>query len=326
MTVTQRSLAAVLSAILLTSSPTSAQLAGGQPEWYLPVTDGCRLFVKEYGHGTDTVIVLHGGWGAEHSYLMDAFVGLEDRYHLVFYDQRGSLRSPCPDSAISVAAHVADLERLRDELGLNRVHLVGHSMGTYLAMQYLAQHPDRVAGLVLLGTLLPQNPPSEDLALASSEPAPLTREAFFERPAVLEELRKHGLDRDSGALSAKDRTNAWRIRFAGVNLYHVERWRQLKGGQVFYNDRAGRAAAETMPESYDFTDALREHRCRIWIIDGDHDYLDFGATHLRRWSARVPNVRLVILEHAGHVAWIDAPAEFRRVLAEALADVSACRP
>jgi len=67
MTFPQRSLVAVLSAILLTSSPTSAQLAGGQPEWYLPVTDGCRLFVKEYGHGTDTVIVLHGGWGAEHS-------------------------------------------------------------------------------------------------------------------------------------------------------------------------------------------------------------------------------------------------------------------
>jgi len=325
MTVTRRSLAAVLSAILLISSPASAQLAGEQPEWYLPVTDGCRLFVKEYGHGKDTVVVLHGGWGAEHSYLLDAFVGLQDRYHLIFYDQRGSLRSPCPDSAISVAAHVADLERLRSELKLNRVRLVGHSMGTYLAMQYLAQHPDRVAGLVLLGALLPQNPPSEALSVAS-EPAPLTPEAFFERPAVLEELRKHGLDRDSDALSAKDRTNAWRIRFAAANLYHVERWRELKGGQVFYNARAGQAAARTMPERYDFTDVMRGHGCPIWIINGDHDYLDLGATRLRRWSAGVPNIRLIILEHAGHAAWIDAPAEFRRVLGEALADVSACSP
>lgn len=323
MTSPHRSLVAILLAILLTSSPASPQLAGEQPEWYLPVGDGCRLFVKEYGKGKDTVVVLHGGWGAEHSYLLDAFVGLEDRYHLVFYDQRGSLRSPCPDSAISVAAHVADLDRLRSELRLNRVRLVAHSMGTFLAMQYLAQHPDRVAGLVLFGALLPQNPPSENLSVAS-EPAPLTPEAFFERPAVMAELRKHGLDRDSDALSAKDRTNAWRIRFAGINLYHVERWRQLKGGQVFYNARAGQAAARTMPERYDFTDALREHGCPIWIINGDHDYVDLGATRFRRWSAAVPNVRLVILEHAGHAAWIDAPGEFQRTLGEALADVSAC--
>jgi proline iminopeptidase len=49
----------------------------------------------------------------EHRYLLDALRGLEDRFHFVFYEQRGSLRSSSPDSLVSVAAHTRDLERLR---------------------------------------------------------------------------------------------------------------------------------------------------------------------------------------------------------------------
>lgn len=119
-------------------------MAYEEPEWYLSC-DGCRLFVQEYGKGTETVVALHGGWGAEHSYLLDAFQGVEEAYRLVFYDQRGSLRSPCPPEKISVEKHVEDLDRLRAELGLERITLVGHSMGTTLATMYLDRHPDRVS-------------------------------------------------------------------------------------------------------------------------------------------------------------------------------------
>lgn len=43
----------------------SAQIASAR-EWYLAAGEGCRLYVREFGVG-DTVVVLHGGWGAEHS-------------------------------------------------------------------------------------------------------------------------------------------------------------------------------------------------------------------------------------------------------------------
>ena len=103
-----------------------------EDEWYLPSADGeARLYVWEVGRG-DPVIVLHGGFGAEHSYLYDAVRGLSDRHRFVFYDQRGSLRSPCALEAVRFEAHVADLETLRAELGLERVSLFAHSMGTVL--------------------------------------------------------------------------------------------------------------------------------------------------------------------------------------------------
>ncbi|HXE58521.1 MAG TPA: alpha/beta hydrolase, partial [Gemmatimonadales bacterium] len=284
----------LVASVVLGARPSSAQLRYEEPEWYLRVERGCRLFVQEYGRGRDTLVVLHGGWGAEHSYLLGAFEGLEDRFHLVFYDQRGSLRSPCPDSLISVDAHVADLERLRAELGLERVTLVGHSMGTRLAMMYLAAYPERVGGLVLLApaSLAPRPPERVDSALAARLGRDL--QAFMSRPAVEAELRRAGLGPDSSRWSDEQRTVAWRIRFAGVNLYHVERWRMLEGGQVYYSRAAGEAAARSAPRDYDYTPALAAHRCPVWILQGDHDYGTLAVELQRRWVREVPNVRHVV--------------------------------
>lgn len=132
-------------------APAAAQPSDAEPAWYLQVAGGeCELFVQEYGPpAADTVVALHGGWGAEHGYLLTAFEGFAQDHHLVFYDQRGSLRSPCPDSLVSIDAHLADLDRLREELGMERMTLLGHSMGTNLALFYLRRRPDRVRGLVL---------------------------------------------------------------------------------------------------------------------------------------------------------------------------------
>ena len=293
---------------LLSQSPTT-----GGDEWYL-TTEDCRLYVTEVGQGPP-LVVLHGGWGAEHSYLIDAFEGLEDRYRLVFYDQRGSLRSPCPDSLVSVEAHVADLELLREELGLDRMTLVGHSMGTFLGMSYLDAHPDRVEGLVLMNALVPRTPQSDE----EGELYRAAQEAFGEwaqRPAVAAEMEEEGLVGDS--LSDKDATHQWRIRFAAANIFRVDRWRRLKGGQVFYASGAGRAAGRTMGDGWDFTEALASAEFPITVINGDHDLVGFGGELHRRLLDPLPDVEFVLLENAGHNAWIDAPAAHRAALLEAL--------
>lgn len=140
---------------------------GGGFEWSLSVGEGCSLYVREYGdRSLPTRVVLHGGWGAEHSYLLDAFVGLEQHFHLVFYDQRGSLRSwKCDTESISVARHVEDLEQLRLALGLERLDVIGHSMGAVLAGAYLRKYPERTGRLVMVSPGLPKLP-LEPLELA----------------------------------------------------------------------------------------------------------------------------------------------------------------
>lgn len=289
-------------------------------EWYLTTADSVRLYVREIGAG-EPVVVLHGGFGAEHGYLVPALQSLADRTRFVFYDQRGSLRSPAAPARITVPAHIADVDRLRQSLGLKRVTLVAHSMGTLLAMLYLDAHPDRVKGLVLLGAIPPATGPGGSDSLFAGVNRAAT--AMGDRPERLAEQRRLGLHRPN--LSDREATHAWRIQFAAVNLYHVDRWRQMEGaGRVFYSQQAASAAAKTMPGSWDFRPRLEGHPCAVFVLNGDEDYVDFGARHWKAAAERVPGLRLRPMAHAGHSAWIDQPEQFHRHLREALDAAAAC--
>jgi proline iminopeptidase len=304
-----------LALALLAASPVAAQAVPGDDEWYLSTGDGCELYVVEVGEGSP-VVALHGGFGAEHSYLLDAVAGLETDHRFILYDQRGSLRSPCPDSLISVDRHVEDLERLRGQLGLEQMVLVGHSMGSFLAMSYLDRYPDRVEGLVLLGALIPRTPQGEEEAALYRGEQAAFRE-WMDRPEVARLLAAEGLDGEE--LSDRQRTQQWRVRFAAANIYDVSRWRLMRGGRAFYNQRAGTAAGRTMPQEWDFTDALAALGRPVTVIMGDHDLVGFGGRLHQRLLGPLANVELILLERAGHNAWIDRPGALREHLRAALA-------
>lgn len=241
-----------------------------QPDSYLPVADGCRLFVKELGDSRGpTAIVLHGGFGAEHSYLLEAVGTLAKSYRLVLFDQRGSLRSPCAADAISIQKHLDEIESLTADLNLGKVVLIGHSRGAYLALAY-QQHPAKVAGLVLLGppSLKTPSDPDDVALLKKSDDA---ARAFLQRPAIMLQLKREGLEASGETLTSRQKSFAWRIRLAGANVYHVERWRQVKGGQAFFSQTSGNTAAKSLPASWDFTDGLRSTACPVAVILGSRD-------------------------------------------------------
>ncbi|MHB1327237.1 MAG: alpha/beta fold hydrolase [Gemmatimonadales bacterium] len=289
-------------------------------EWYLTTPDSVRLYIREIGSGSP-VIVVHGGFGAEHSYLIPAIDGLEREARFVFYDQRGSLRSPAVPGKITIQAHLEDLDRLRRELGLARVTLIAHSMGTLLAQAYLEAYPEHVKGLILLGAILPvTGAGGSDSLMAGVNRAAV---AMADRPERVAEQRRHGLDRPN--LTAREETHAWRIRFAAVNLYHLERWKQMEGGgRAFFNQTSASAAGRTMPKAWDFRPKLAAHPCPIHVLNGNEDYVDW---HAKGWTdavARVPAIRTHPMPRAGHSAWIDQPELFRNALREALRTSAAC--
>src|SRR5690606_33854687 len=134
---------------------------------------------------------VHGGGGAEHDDLRDAIHVLEAPYLLIFCDQRVSQRSHLQDSRVSVTQHTAELEALRAELAIDAPVIIGHSMGTFLAMSYLERHPHRVGGLVLLGSLVPATPrDEEELAISRRQ-----EQAFAEwaRAAQERQIATEGL-------------------------------------------------------------------------------------------------------------------------------------
>ena len=285
-------------------------------EWWLSTDDGINLFVKDFGEG-DTVIVLHGGWGHQHNYLIDAFTNIADKYHFVLYDQRGSLRSHCPDSLISVAKHIEDLEQLRKELGPEKVVLVGHSMGGLLAMYYLEKYPENVKGLILLSTLPAKYSIYEEYAMTENqEESALAR---WKRQEVLDTLAAHGLDakwssEERKNLTSKQRGTWHRITQSAINMHSVKNWRKFRGA-FYYKESAAMAAATTMT-AWDVTEIMKELNIPITIIHGDDD---FSPVSLHKgWTSEIPNVELKVIENAGHNPWICQPEIFKNYILEAL--------
>jgi proline iminopeptidase len=101
------------------------------------------------------VVLLHGGPGGGCSDKMRRFHD-PARYRMVLFDQRGAGRStPHADLVDNTTWHlVADIERLRERLDIERWQVFGGSWGSTLALAYAQKHPERVSELVLRGIFM----------------------------------------------------------------------------------------------------------------------------------------------------------------------------
>ena len=123
--------------------------------------NGVTIWYEVRGDGPGTpLVVANGGPGFDHGYLhcSPAWDRLAKGRKVVFYDQRGNGRSsPLKDGApCGLAEQMADLDALRDHLRFQKIELLGHSWGGYLAMAYAARHPERIAHLLLVDSAAPK--------------------------------------------------------------------------------------------------------------------------------------------------------------------------
>jgi proline iminopeptidase len=122
----------------------------------LAVDDIHELYVEECGNPQGLpVVFLHGGPGAGLSPYHRRFFD-PARYRIVLFDQRGAGRStPHAELRHNTTWHlVADIEAIREHLGIERWVVFGGSWGSTLALAYAQAHPERVLGLVLRGIFL----------------------------------------------------------------------------------------------------------------------------------------------------------------------------
>ncbi len=122
----------------------------------LDVGDGHIVYVEECGNPDgEPVLVVHGGPGAGCNPTMRRFHDPQ-AYRIILFDQRGCGRSvPFASLEANTTWHlVADMERLRQHLRIERWQLFGGSWGSALALTYAQAHPDRVTGLIVRGVFL----------------------------------------------------------------------------------------------------------------------------------------------------------------------------
>jgi proline-specific peptidase len=122
-------------------------------EGYVEVPGG-KVWYRVSGDGAGVpLLLLHGGPGSGHD-SFDRMVALGDERPVVFYDQLGCGKSEIPDEPLfwQMDRFVAEVDAVREGLGLDRIHLLGQSWGGWLAIEYMMTHPQGVASLTLSST------------------------------------------------------------------------------------------------------------------------------------------------------------------------------
>lgn len=280
-------------------------------EWYLTTKDTVEIFVKEIKGGNDTVIVVHGGFGANHDYMLDAIKGLESKFHFILYDQRGSLMSPAPKEKLTFQKNVNDLFELVTELKLKKVKLLCHSMGTLVGMEFVKQHPEVISNVVLCGAVIPK---SDSSASVFSER--VTKQLDFLTTREEVNKLKQPLKDKRQLLTQKERTEYWRINYAAGNIYQIKKWRLLKGGRSYYKTEPS-LMTETLNWDYDYRSILNSYG-KVTIIQGQFDFLDFNGEIYKSQILGYNSISYITIPKAGHISWVDQPTLFKKTLISGL--------
>jgi proline iminopeptidase len=127
----------------------------------LDVGDGNAVYWETTGNPAGKpALVVHGGPGAESGPGSRRYFDPK-RYRVILFDQRGRGLStphasdPAADMAVNTTHHlIADMERLREHLGIERWLLYGGSWGSTLILAYAEGYPERVSGIVILGVTM----------------------------------------------------------------------------------------------------------------------------------------------------------------------------
>lgn len=265
------------------------------------VVNGVELFTRRVGSGPGPV-VLHGGPGAHHDYLLPQFDRLVDGRSLRYYDQRGGGRSPVGrEVPVGWREHVRDLDALLATWTLRPATLIGYSWGGLLALLYAIAHPDRVARLALVCP-----------APATAQDRRRFEAAFAERsraPAIAaarDALQASGLrEQDPDAY----RRRAFELSVAGY-FHDPERVRDLTPFRL--TGRTQQAVWDSLGD-YDLRGALERLAVPARIFAGRHDPIPMEAT--RDAAARL-NADLVVFDRSGHCPHVEEPDRF----AEAVGD------
>ena len=123
-------------------------------EGYVEV-EGGRVWYRRLGEGDALpVLLLHGGPGAAHDYMLPLAERLSEHRPAIVYDQLGCGRADRPDdtSLWTVDRSVTEVDQVRAALGLDRCHLLGQSWGGWLAIDYMCREPSGIDRLVLART------------------------------------------------------------------------------------------------------------------------------------------------------------------------------
>lgn len=252
----------------------------------MPVAAG--IHYEEEGAGP-AVVALHGIGGGAASFAgqMGALPARVIAWHMPGY-------GASPSDALTFENLSARLAGLMDALGLERAHLLGHSIGGMVAQDFAVRRPDRTASLILVGTTpsFGGRDPGFAEAFLSQRLAPLERGATMAEMAKASASEICGPDASAGVHAAVA---------APMAATAPETWRAVLECLVTFNRRDD-LGAMTMPAC---------------LIAGSEDGAAPART-MEKMAGKMPDAEFHLLDRIGHMIPQEAPAETNAIVADFL--------
>jgi proline iminopeptidase len=264
-----------------------------------------KVVTYSYGKGDEVLFLLNGGPGLPCNYLRDPLVPLvEAGYRVVTYDQLGTGQSDKPtDPALwTIERYCDEVEEVRQALGIGRMHLLGHSWGGWLGIDYALKYPNALKSLVLSNT-------SADM------------------PHMIEELnrlrRALGSETQAMMLAHEAAGNYKHPEYeAAITLLsyrHVYRLRELPESVRASIEHENHAIYFAMqgPNEFHFTGNLKDWnrvpdlpkiKTPTLVLVGHHDELTPACA--MRIHRNLPNSEIYVFRNSSHMAMYEEPAAY----------------
>jgi proline iminopeptidase len=282
-------------------------------EGRVAVTGG-NIWYGIAGHGSSGIplLVLHGGPGAPHDYL-EPLAELADERPVIFYDQLGCGNSDKPEDASLwvIERFVDEIGLLRDALKLRKVHLLGQSWGSSLAIEYiLTKQPAGVMSSVLSGPLVSASRWIEDQKAYLSD-----------LPDDLQDvIRKAELLGNFQSAQYQDAV----MRYYKRHVCRLETWPEClnrtleKLAYPVYLQMWGPSEFTVTGtlKNYERVDALKRITVPALFTCGEYDEATPATT--RHYQRQLPGSKIVVLEGASHLHHLEKPQEYLRIVREFL--------
>ncbi len=291
----------------------SVTIVCGQPptEKGYKIINGISLYYETIGNGTP-IVVVHGGPGLDHSYLLPQMGELAKGYKLIFYDQRamGKSSADFDTSLMTMNSFVEDLEGIRKAFGLEKINLMGHSWGGLVSMFYAIKYPSHLQSLILVNTT-PASSTLRNLSFAVMS-SKTTKEDSI---AQLQIAGTEGFRKRDPAAMAKFFRLLFRSSFHNKH-YSDSLTLTFDSSYSAKSAMVRQLGRDSTLRSYDIHARLDTIQCPALIIGGSDDAVVPGTNE--QIHDHIRGSQYILLPECGHFPYIEAGEKFFPLVREFL--------
>lgn len=284
-----------------------------QTEEAIVISQGLKLWYKVSGTGP-ICIMPTPGWGPSSDMYFQTLTPLEAMFTVVYLDTRGTGRSerPMQTSEYTYDQFAADVDALRQQLGCDRVWLMGHSEAGRHAVYYALQYPDHCAGLILLDAVSFHDEQARaDMAARMHEHQ---HEPWFD--LAYQAFTSQEMPDSDAALATLTQTI---LPFYYYDVANLE-LNAVHHAATSMSVDAFKGSAQCQWNKTNLMSRLGEIRVPTLVVVGSHDFI-CSPLHAHRLHMGIACSKLILIEKAGHFSWFEQPDQFFSKVKEGLATV-----